>query len=365
VASDRMEIRENGERPALCGLLPEEISARLEVEPFRGRQVFAWIHRRRATDFADMTDLPQALRESLAARFQVFDAECVEASRSEKSGTMKALLRVGTGDTVESVLIREGDRVTLCLSTQVGCPLRCAFCATGAAGYRRNLEPGEIIAQALWLLRVGEVNPEIHPNIVFMGMGEPFYNYDAVRKAIVLLMRQDGLNIGARRITVSTAGDIRGIRRFADEGWQVRLSVSLHAANDALRSELVPLNRRFPLADLRQALEYYQQQTGRQFTFEWTLLDGVNDRPEHAAELAEFARGLKVFVNLISWNPVPGLPFRPTPSRRAAFFAESLRRWGLAVTLRKEQGRDIDAACGQLRRVKLAGEKVEIENNFR
>jgi len=355
VMNDQIDMPKTVEKPVLCGLLPEEISALLEVEPFRGRQIFAWIHKRRTDHFEYMTDLPRSLRETLVSRFRVFSAESVEASRSVKSGTMKVLLRLGSGDAVESVLIRDEDRVTLCLSTQVGCPLRCAFCATGVAGYRRNLDASEVVAQALWLLRAGEVSPEIHPNIVFMGMGEPFYNYEAVQKAILLLMCRDGLNIGARRITVSTAGEVRGIRRFADEGWQVRLSVSLHAANDTLRSELVPLNRRFPLTELRQALEYYQQKTGRQFTFEWTLLDGVNDRPEHAAELAEFARGLKVFVNLIPWNPVPGLPFRPTPPRRAAFFAESLRKWGLPATLRKEQGRDIDAACGQLRRVVLEG----------
>lgn len=351
-------------KPALCGMLPEEISTLLEVEPFRGRQIFSWIHRRRTSRFEAMTDLPKALREALRERFRVFSTEHVEVSRSRKTGTMKMLLRLGAGEAVESVLIRDANRVTLCLSTQVGCPLRCAFCATGVAGYRRNLDASEIVAQALWLLQTGGISPEIHPNIVFMGMGEPFYNYEAVRKAISLLRCRDGLSIGARRITVSTAGDVRGIRRFANEGWQVRLSVSLHAANDALRSDLVPLNRRFPLTELRQALAYYQEKTGRQFTLEWTLLDGVNDRAQDAAELAEFARGLQVFVNLIPWNPVPGLPFRPTPSRRAAFFAETLQKWGLSATLRKEQGRDIEAACGQLRRVMLGGSKFEIENNF-
>lgn len=351
--NDRTDIPVISDKPALCGLLPGEISTLLKLEPFRGRQIFAWIHRRRADGFESMTDLPRALRETLSGQFRVFSAEQVEVSRSPKSGTIKGLLRLSSGDTVESVLIRDGDRVTLCLSTQVGCPLRCAFCATGAAGYRRNLDVAEIVAQALWLLQAGGVSPEIHPNIVFMGMGEPFYNYDVVRKAIQLLMCPDGLNVGARRITMSTAGEVRGIRRFAEEAWQVRLSVSLHAANDALRSELVPLNRRFPLTELRQALAYYQEKTGRQFTVEWTLLDGVNDRAQDAAELAEFARGLKVFVNLIPWNPVPGLPFRPTPPRRATFFAESLRKWGLPATLRKEQGRDIEAACGQLRRVAL------------
>ncbi len=350
--------------PVICGLFPEEISALLEVEPLRGRQIFAWIHRRRQASFDGMTDLPAALRETLKSRARIWNAECVEAVRSEKSGTVKVLLRLDRGDTVESVLIRDRERVTFCLSTQVGCPLRCAFCATGAAGYRRNLDTAEIVAQALWLLEAGQVNPEIHPNIVFMGMGEPFYNYDAVHKSIRLLMRKDGLNIGARRITVSTAGEVRGIRRFADEGWQVRLSVSLHAANNDLRSELVPLNRRFPLEELRAALEYYQERTGRQFTFEWTLLDGVNDQPQHAAELAEFAKGLKAFVNLIPWNPVPGLPFKPSSPKRAVFFAETLRRWNIPVTLRKEQGRDIDAACGQLRRVVLDQKKFAIENNF-
>ena len=267
---------------------------------------------------------------------------------SETTGTRKALLRLPDGDAVECVLIHDRDRITLCLSTQAGCPLKCAFCATGAAGYRRNLDTGEIVEQALWLLRDEDLAGRT-PNIVYMGMGEPFYNYDAVVKSIRLIMHPQGLHIGARKITVSTAGDIKGIERFAEEDWQVRLSVSLHAANNTLRDRLVPLNRRYPVERLQAALQRYQKRCGRQVTLEWVLLDGVNDSLRDAEELAAFARGLDVAINLIPWNPVPELPFTPSPPERCQAFQANLHEHGLTATIRREKGQDIEAACGQLR----------------
>ncbi len=332
----------------LTGLFPDEIAATLDVKPYQGAQLFRWIHQKRIVDFDAMSDLSKALRARLAAAFTASQLTLDTIRESEATGTRKALLRLPDGDAVECVLIRDRDRITLCLSSQAGCPLRCAFCATGAAGYRRNLDAGEIVEQALWLLRDEDLSGRT-PNIVYMGMGEPFYNYDAVLKSIRLIMHPQGLHIGARKITVSTAGDIKGIERFAEEDWQVRLSVSLHAANNELRSRLVPLNKRYPVERLRAALQRYQKRCGRQVTLEWVLLDGVNDSACDADELAAFARGLDVAVNLIPWNPVPELPFAPSPPARCQAFQAVLRERGITATIRKEKGQDIEAACGQLR----------------
>lgn len=335
--------------PVITGLSPDEIATQLGIKPFQGRQIFRWIHFKRIFDFAQMTDLPQALRQRLIEEYQAARLSLVRMNVSPKSKTKKALLQLPDDEAVECVLIRDRDRVTLCLSSQVGCALKCAFCATGLAGFRRDLDPGEIVEQALYLLAEEDLGGRT-PNIVYMGMGEPFRNYDHVVKSIRLLMDPNGLGIGARRITVSTAGDVKGIERFAREDWQVRLSVSLHAANDELRSRLVPLNRRYNLHRLREALLEYQNITRRQFTFEWTLLDGVNDRPEDAEELSLYAKGLDVSVNLIPWNPVLDLPFSPSPKARCERFLNLLATAGITATLRQEKGQDIDAACGQLRR---------------
>lgn len=341
----------NPPAPSIHGLFPEELAEAHGLKAFQGRQLFEWLHAHRASDFESMTSLPRALRAQLAETARLDTAVPVRSQLSPASGTVKTLFRLRDGETVESVLIRDGERVTVCVSSQAGCPLKCSFCATGAAGYRRNLEAGEITAQVICMLREGNVPNEASPNIVYMGMGEPFYNYDAVVRSIRLLMHPGGLAVGARRITVSTAGDVKGIAAFAAEDWQVRLSVSLHAANDALRSELVPLNRRYPLEKLREAVMDYNRRTGRQITFEWTLLADVNDGPEQARELAAFLRRLKAIVNLIPWNPVPGLPHAPATKKRCEAFQQMLEKAGVKATLRREKGGDIDAACGQLRGV--------------
>lgn len=336
----------------LTDLSTAQISEALGIEGYRGKQIFKWIHQKRVFDVESMTDLSKALRERLASECSVNRLTLVKESASPKSGTKKVLLRLDDGETVESVLLRDRDRVTLCISTQAGCPLKCSFCATGASGFARNLSPGEIVEQALFLLK-DEDPGERTPNVVFMGMGEPFRNYDAVVAAVKLLMSEDGLGIGARKITVSTAGELPGIYAFAEEGWQVRLSVSLHAANDELRDELVPLNRRYDLTKLREAVEHYTERTGRQITFEWTLLEGVNDRPQDIEELSAYAGPLQAFVNLIPYNPVQGLPYRPPTRAACERFRAALIARGIKATLRVERGQDIDAACGQLRR--LAG----------
>lgn len=340
------------EQTYLTEMLPEEIAESLGLKPFQGRQVFQWIHRKKVFDVDQMTNLSKALREEIKAKYPVNRLESYRMSHSESTDTRKALLKLEDGETVEAVCIPSKERVTLCVSSQVGCAVKCTFCATGDSGYARSLRPGEIVEQVLYFLRdeTGVLSEERKPNIVYMGMGEPFQNYDAVVRSIRLLMHEEGLNIGARRITVSTAGEVRGIDRFAEEDWQVRLSVSLHSANDKLRSELVPLNRKYNLERLMDSVDRYIEKTGRQITFEWTLLQGVNDSPEAADELVALIADMKAHVNLIPYNPVAGLGYTPPPVDVCRGFLNRIENQGINATLRLERGQDIDAACGQLRR---------------
>ena len=337
-------------RVHITDLLPEEICEALGLKVYQSRQLFRWIHAKQVFDLDAMTDLSKRVREDLQSRVLLPQIRPINVSTSKEKGeaTRKYLFGLADGETVEAVAIPERERLTLCLSSQAGCALNCAFCATGQAGFRRNLSAGEIIEQALHLLRDKNMGDRT-PNIVFMGMGEPFRNYDGVAKAIRMFMRKDGLNTGARKITVSTVGDVPGIERFADEKWQVRLSISLHAANDALRSKLVPLNRTYPLERLLEAARGYCQKTGRQLTFEWALIRGVNDSVRDARELAALMRGLKAVVNLIPYNRVEGLPYEPSPPETCRAFQSALESAGIKATLRRERGGDIDAACGQLR----------------
>lgn len=340
------------ELPCLTELLPEEIAETLGLKPFQGRQVFHWIHRKKVFDVDEMTSLSKGLRAEIKRKFRVNRLETYRVSQSEDTDTRKALLKLEDGETVEAVCIPAKDRVTLCVSSQVGCAVQCTFCATGDSGYARSLSPGEIVEQVLYFLseETGVISEDRKPNIVYMGMGEPFQNYDAVVRSIRLLMHEEGLNIGARRITVSTAGEVRGIDKFTEEDWQVRLSVSLHAANDKLRSELVPLNRRYNLERLMDAIDRYTEKTGRQITFEWTLLKGVNDSFESADELTALVADMKAHVNLIPCNPVAGLGYEPPNTGVCRAFLNRLESQGVNATLRLERGQDIDAACGQLRR---------------
>lgn len=335
---------------AIAGLYPEEIAEALGEKAFRGNQLFGWVHGRRVFDFDAMTDQSKATREKLPTLFRAQSLTPADHNDSSKAeGTYKTLFTLADGDTIESVHIQQPKHSTLCLSTQVGCAVKCSFCATGLSGYARNLSAAEIVEQALHLVGQSDLG-ERTPNIVMMGMGEPFRNYEATMKAVRLLMHPKGLNIGARKITISTVGEVDGIRRFAEEGLQVRLSVSLHAANDELRSELVPLNKKYPLSALTDAIEYYVRETGRRITFEWTLLDGVNDRMSDAEELAQLARQFDAKVNLIPYNPVEELGYKAPTGGRAKRFADAVASQGVNVTLRAERGQDINAACGQLRR---------------
>ncbi len=335
---------------ALTDFLPNELAERLDLKPYQGLQLFEWLHGKGQHDFNAMTNLSKELRARLAASCRGAQLTARHTSDSPRShGTRKMLFQLHDGETVEAVLIRDRDRATLCLSSQVGCAVKCSFCATGMSGYTRHLSPGEIAEQAIRLIHDNGLHGKT-PNIVYMGMGEPMRNYDAVRQSVRMLMHKRGLNIGARRITVSTVGEVPGIEQFAAEPWQVRLSVSLHAANNTLRNQLIPLNKKYPLERLMPAIEAYIRETDRQVTFEWTLLEDVNDRIEDARELLDLAGPLKAFVNLIPYNPVEGLPYRTPPRKKCEAFAAYITQRGLKATLRKERGQDINAACGQLRR---------------
>jgi 23S rRNA (adenine2503-C2)-methyltransferase len=312
---------------------------------YRARQIWRWVHVGLVADAAAMTDLPATLRADLAGRF-VFDAASIAVDRSTPDGTRKFLVRLADGDAVEEVLIPANGRQTVCVSSQVGCRFKCSFCASGQAGFRRNLEAGEIVAQVLLAARALGERPG---HVVYMGMGEPLDNYDAVLKSVRIVNDRHGLGIGARRITISTCGVIPGIERLAGEGIQVELSVSLHAADDALRSRLMPVNRRHPLDALLQACSRYSAATGRIVTFEYTLVAGVNDRPEHARLLAGRLAGLACRVNLIPLSPVREFPHEPPGREAVDGFARALQRSGINTTVRLSKGAALEAACGQLR----------------
>ena len=297
---------------------------------------------------AEMTNLPKALRAELAADVALAPAlHPAHESVSEGGDTVKWLWTLHDGRQVESVLMHYPGRSTVCISSQAGCAMACGFCATGQAGFDRQLSAGEIVEQVVRARRSAAATGRRLSNVVFMGMGEPMANYDAVWSAVERL--HGDLGLSARHLTISTVGILPGIRRLATEALPVNLAVSLHAANDELRSELVPVNRRYPLADLAEACERYLEAKGRRLSFEWALIDGVNDRRSDAEELSRFARPLGAHVNLLPLNPTPGYPVRGTPPDRVREFRDRLVDLGVNATVRQNRGTSIDAACGQLR----------------
>jgi len=317
--------------------------------PYRARQIWGWVYRRGATTFAAMTDLPKALRDRLAEMFSLSPLQPVAERVSRDGWTRKWLFALPDGAAVETVLMEFTDRRTACVSTQAGCAMGCPFCATGQMGLLRNLTAGEIVAQVLHVARWLEAHGERLTHIVFMGMGEPFANYAQVAKALRLLIHPEGFGIGQRRITVSTVGIVPGIRRFAQEGWQINLAVSLHAATDALRDRLVPINRVYPLDALMEAVREYVARTRRRVTFEWAMIRGVNDTPEQARALVEHLRGLRAHVNLIPLNPTLGFAGEPSPPERVEAFRRIVEAAGIPCTVRVRRGIDVAAGCGQLR----------------
>jgi 23S rRNA (adenine2503-C2)-methyltransferase len=314
---------------------------------FRSGQLRQWIFQRRATSFAQMSDLPKGLREQLAAEFQLF-AATVESHQVSTDRTEKLLLKLADGETIECVLMREPERITICISTQVGCAMGCVFCASGMLGLKRSLTTGEILEQALRLQTLLADDERI-TNIVVMGIGEPLANLPAVLAALAEASSPDGLGIGARHITVSTVGLPAKIREFARSGKQYHLAISLHAPNNELRDRLVPVNDRIGIDAILAAADDYFEITGRRVTFEYVLLAGVNDQPEQARQLAQLLRHRCAHVNLIPMNGVSVLPYHEPPAPRTREFVEILTAAGIPATVRKRKGADIDAACGQLR----------------
>ena len=341
------EVRPH-ERPALLGRTPEELRhllADLLDRPFRVQQIHEALHLQGVSDFADITNLPKELRVDLGHRFRIGLPE-IQERRVAPDSTVKVLLRLDDGAGIEAVDIPDGDRRTLCLSSQAGCALGCTFCVTGYWGAGRNLTPGEIVGQWLTLRRSWREEPR-RVNLVFMGMGEPLLNLDALQPALAILTE----SISPRRITVSTAGVVPGIDAMARWATRPRLAVSLHAPDDARRSKLIPINRTWPLAELMAALQRWPLEKGERITFEYLLLDGLNDRPEDADAVARLASRVPSKVNLIPMNPDPVLGERmvPPPDEVVTAFQERLRQHGLVATVRRRRGDDVSAACGQLR----------------
>jgi len=312
---------------------------------FHSRGIFSWTYKRNAEEFSQMSDLSLSLRDRLKESFYLRNIKLVEKVKSLDS-TEKLLLRLADGNLVEAVIIPAERRVTGCISTQVGCKFACSFCASGLLGFKRNLTCGEILEQVLCLK--GASGGKL-THIVFMGTGEPLDNYDNLMRAIRIINSSEGLNIGARRITISTAGFIPGIIKLAKEGMQIELSVSLHAADDETRSALMPINKKYPLKDLIKSCRGYIQETNRQVTFEYILIKGINVSPEDALHLSNLLKGLNCKVNLILANPVKECNIEPPSKLDILFFKDRLLKNGIHLTLRKPRGQDIQAACGQLR----------------
>jgi 23S rRNA (adenine2503-C2)-methyltransferase len=326
----------------------------LDEKPFRARQLLRWIHRRGEADFAAMSDLARSLREKLTGRAQIA-APAVISDLVSDDGTRKWLLDVGAGNAIETVFIPEDDRGTLCISSQAGCAVNCRFCSTGRQGFSRNLTTAEIIGQLWWAefhmrnRAVAAHDAErVISNVVLMGMGEPLQNYDAVLPALRLMLDDDAYGLSRRRVTVSTSGMVPQIDRLAAD-CPVALAVSLHAPNDALRDELVPLNRKYPLRELLAACKRYLAVAPRDFiTFEYVMLDGINDRDVHARELIDLVADVPCKFNLIPFNPFSDSGLKRSPPERIRAFAQRLADAGIVTTTRKTRGDDIDAACGQL-----------------
>lgn len=315
-------------------------------KPFHATQIFEWIYQKKVGSWNEMTNLSKKLREKLAEHFRLQALKLKKTVDSEDGETTKFLWELSDGNLVESVLIRAPDRRTVCVSSQVGCPARCAFCASGKKGLFRNLETAEILEQVIQIDRYLKEERVCH--VVFMGMGEPFENYDAVLGAIRMLNNPKGLNISQRKITVSTVGIVDKIQRFAEEGLSVNLVLSLHAPNQQLRQKIIPYARKYALQDLLNAMLYFSHQTKRDITYEYTLMEGLNDHEEHAEELVKLVRKHPCTVNLIPYNPVEGLKLKRPGKEAIEGFRQVLVKAGIPTTWRYTKGKDIAAACGQL-----------------
>ena len=344
--------------PAAAELALRAFAEECGVGAYRGSQAARHLWQAPVAGFADMTVLPAEFRAQLAERFTLPRPELV-AQQASTDGTRKFLFRMHDGQTVETVAIPDDDRMTFCISSQAGCPLQCAFCATGAMGFARNLTPSEIAGQ---VRELALLDPLLRAtNIVFMGMGEPLMNWPAVDVVLTTLNQPQGLGIGARHITISTVGWLPGIQALARRPEQFRLAISVHAPSDALRATLMPVNTKFPLDDVIAAAGEFD----RRVTFEYVMLGGINDQPEHARQLAALAKRCKAFVNLIPLHPGGTMGFVPTSRDDIGTFARMMRKAGVEVAVRKSRGLDIDAACGQLRVERLARQRPALANENR
>ncbi len=336
---------------SLHSLSVEELTQLLAGEgekPFRAKQVFHWAYERKVSDWDQMTDLNKALRAKLKEKFSLFSITQRNIQESKDEETTKFLWELSDGKLVESVLICSKERRTVCVSSQVGCPARCAFCASGKEGLLRNLTAVEIFEQVYQIDCFLHRKGERVSHVVFMGMGEPFENYDNVLKAIHLLNDPSRLNLSQRRITVSTVGVIDGILRFMKENLKVNLVLSLHAPNQHLRKKIIPYARKYPLEDIMRAMVAFARESKRDITYEYTLIEGINDLPEHAEELGVLLKGQQCTVNLIPYNPVAGLSLKRPEKEIIEEFRRILSSFEIVTTWRYTKGKDIAAACGQL-----------------
>ncbi len=337
----------------ISGLLEKELGSILkdfQIESYRASQIFAWVYKKGIEDFFSMVNLPTSLREALSKIFSISSLRFDKGILSKEDGTEKFLFRLEDGEFIETVSIPTKKRLTICLSTQVGCRFGCKFCASSKAGFVRELKTDEIAGQVLKIRN--ELPDKRLTNIVLMGIGEGFDNYENTLKAIRILNLKSSLNIGARRFTISTCGIVPGIERLSREGLQVELAVSLHSPEDSIRSSLMPVNKIFPINQLMAACRRFTSRTNRQVTFEYIMIEGINDRKADIVNLCKLLKGLNCKINLIPLNPIPEFRFKAPVIEKIYSFCTALNRQGIKATLRQSKGRDIDASCGQLRLLK-------------
>ncbi|WP_369700024.1 23S rRNA (adenine(2503)-C(2))-methyltransferase RlmN [Bacillus sp. AFS041924] len=346
-----MEKTQKAQKPSIYSLKVSDLEDWLKAQKqqaFRAKQIYNWLYVQRVESFGEMQNIPKDLRDLLEENFTITTLKTL-VKQTSSDGTMKFLFELYDGYSIETVLMRHNYGNSVCVTTQVGCRIGCTFCASTLGGLKRNLEAGEIVAQVLEVQRAIDEVEERVSSIVVMGIGEPFDNYNGLMDFLRIVNSDKGLNIGARHITVSTSGIIPKIYNFADEGLQINFAISLHAPNSELRSKLMPINRAYKLPDLMDAVRYYVEKTGRRVTFEYGLFGGENDQVEHAEELSKLLKGVKCHVNLIPVNYVPERNYVRTPKEQIFAFEKVLKNNNINVTIRREQGHDIDAACGQLR----------------
>lgn len=337
--------------PSIYSLQLDELKAWLKEnneKAFRADQIFEWLYKQRVTSFEEMSNLSKSLRQLLTDNFTITTLKTI-IEQTSSDGTIKFLFELHDGYSIETVLMRHDYGNSVCVTTQVGCRIGCTFCASTLGGLKRNLEAGEIVAQVVKVQQALDKTDERVSSVVIMGIGEPFDNFNNMLSFLKIINHDQALNIGARHITVSTSGIVPKIYEFADQNMQINFAVSLHAPNTELRSRLMPINRAYKLPQLMEAIRYYIEKTGRRVSFEYGLFGNVNDQVEHAEELAKLVKGIKCHVNLIPVNYVPERDYVRTPKDQIFLFEKTLKKHGVNVTIRREQGSDIDAACGQLR----------------